>query len=99
MVVAVRERALACEFLSRASVVALHAVDVGSRAREGCVCVCVCVCVRGALTGCRAGEQVKKIIARMRAQQIVQKLESSIKHDDAFVKGVESKAEQAAAAH
>ena len=59
MVVAVRERALACEFLSRASVVALHAVDVGSRAREGCVCVCVCVCQRSAdgVSCWRAGQE------------------------------------------
>ena len=42
-----------------------------------------------------AAVQVKKIIARMKAQAIVQKLEESIKSDDSFVKTVETKAEQA----
>jgi hypothetical protein len=42
-----------------------------------------------------ARAQVKKIIARMRAQAIVQKLENSIKSDDSFVHSVEAKAEKA----
>jgi len=39
--------------------------------------------------------QVKKVIARMKAQAIVTQLESSIKSDDSFVSGIEHKAEKA----
>lgn len=42
------------------------------------------------------GNQVRKVIARMKAKAVITKLEDSIKHDESFVSTVEKKAEKAA---